>query len=95
MVLWQGELPDAQRPVMLNLKIWTGSETLFRKLQARVTRVEGDRVILAFLENDLITHAIVQDLLYYQAMERRRAARAPAAPSGDGRARRSPPALVD
>jgi len=95
LVLWQGNPPDVQRPVMLTLKIWTGTETLFRKLQARVTRVEGDQVILAFLENDLVTHAIVQDMLYYQAMERRRTARRPGEKSEEGMQLGTPNAVVE
>jgi hypothetical protein len=71
----EGDIPDVRRPVMVNLKIWTGTETLFRKLQARIVRVEDDRLALAFLENNLVTHAIVQDLLYYESLERRRQAR--------------------
>ncbi len=76
-VLWEGELPPDQHSVILNFKIWTGSEILFRKIHARVLRVEGQRVALAFAEQDLVANAIVQDLLFYKNAERRRAARRP------------------
>lgn len=93
-VLGQGEFADIQRSVMLNLKIWTGSETLFRKLHARVQRVDGKRVALTFAENDLVTHAIVQDLLYYQCMERRRSARLRQT-NAETPARQPPATLID
>ncbi len=76
-VLWEGGLPPAQRSVMLNFKIWTGSETLFRKMHARVVRCDGDQVALVFAEQDLVASAIVQDLMFYKNAERRHRARRP------------------
>lgn len=74
-VLWEGELPPTQRSVILNFKIWTGTETLCRKLHARILRIEAQRVALAFAEHDMVAGAIVQDLIYYKSKERRQEAR--------------------
>jgi c-di-GMP-binding flagellar brake protein YcgR len=82
LTLWEGEVPRQQRSVILNFKIWTGNETLFRKIYARVVRFDGERVALEFAEHDFVAEAIIQDLLYYQRRERRQAARNPAALSG-------------
>ena len=71
-VLNEGRLPEEQRSVILNFKIWTGTETLFRKLHARVIRVSGERVALVFAERDAVTEAVIQDLIFYQRFERRR-----------------------
>ena len=74
-LLWQGELPIQQRSVILNFKVWTGSETLYRKIYARVVRHEQERIALEFAEHDFIADAIIQDLLYYQHRERRQESR--------------------
>jgi hypothetical protein len=73
--LSEGQLPDRQRSVVLNFKVWTGRETLFRKIYARVMRCENDQVALEFAEHDFVAEAIIQDLLFYQSRERRRTAR--------------------
>ena len=83
-VLWEGSLPQQQRSVMLNFKIWTGSETLFRKLHARVLRDDGDQVALVFAEQDIVASAVVQDLLFYKNAERRRQPRPPHGPTPVG-----------
>ncbi len=75
--LRDGELPAQQRSVILNFKVWTGSETLYRKIYARVVRSEPERVALEFAEHDFIAEAIIQDLMYYQNCERRSGTRAP------------------
>ena len=74
-VLQEGQLPAGQKSVLLNFKIWTGNETLFRKLHAKIVRVEGQEAGLVFAENDLVSNAIVQDLLHYKSHERRKKAR--------------------
>ncbi len=76
-VLWDGEFPTRQRSVILNFKVWTGSETLYRKIYARVARSEKERVALEFAEHDFIAEAIIQDLMFYQNRERRGSARTP------------------
>ena len=76
-ILWDGELPTSQRSVILNFKVWTGSETLYRKIYARVVRLETEKIALEFAEHDFIAEAIIQDLMYYQNRERRAGARAP------------------
>ncbi|HHH45036.1 MAG TPA: PilZ domain-containing protein [Gammaproteobacteria bacterium] len=76
-VLWDGELPARQRAVILNFKVWTGSETLYRKIYARVVRSEQEKIALEFAEHDFIAEAIIQDLMYYQNRERRAGARTP------------------
>lgn len=67
----EGSLPTQQRSVLLNFKIWTGSETLYRRIYARVMRHEQNRVALEFSEHDFIAEAIIQDLIFYQGRERR------------------------
>ena len=74
-ILREGQLPAGQKSVLLNFKIWTGSETLFRKLHAKIIRIEGQEAGLVFAENDLVSNAIVQDLLHYKSNERRKKAR--------------------
>jgi hypothetical protein len=73
--LWDGHLPPQQRSVILNFKVWTGSETLYRKIYARVMRSTQDKIALEFAEHDFVAEAIIQDLLFYQHRERRQAAR--------------------
>jgi hypothetical protein len=65
-----GELPPRQRSVVLNVKIWTGKETLYRRIHARVVRSDRDSIGLKFLEHDFIAEAIVQDMMFYQKRAR-------------------------
>ena len=83
-ILWEGEVPLQQRSVILNFKIWTGNETLYCKIYARVVRFDRERVALEFAEHDFVAQGIIQDLLFYQRRERRQLARGPAAPPADG-----------
>jgi len=76
-ILWDGEFPTSQRSVILNFKVWTGSETLYRKIYARVVRLETEKIALEFAEHDFIAEAIIQDLMYYQNRERRTGTRTP------------------
>jgi hypothetical protein len=64
--LSKGELPDWQRSVILNFKIWTGTETLYRRLYARVVRRDRHTIGLEFAERDSVAQAVIQDLLFYQ-----------------------------
>ena len=73
--LWNGELPAQQRSVVLNFKVWTGWETLYRKIYARVVHADQQLVGLEFTEHDFVAEAIIQDLIFYQKHERRRQAR--------------------
>lgn len=73
--LWKGTLPSEQRSVILNFRVWTGSETIYRKLYARIVRGSTEQVAMEFAETDFVAEAIVQDLIYYQDHERRRASR--------------------
>mgnify|MGYP001820028211 FL=1 len=66
MILQQGTLPAHQQSVMLNFRIWTGSEDYFCKVYARVVRLEGTEVGLEFAENDVLAEATIQDLIFYQ-----------------------------
>lgn len=72
--LWKGELPERQRCVILNFRIWTGRETLYRRMYARVIRCDGQSIGLEFTEHDFVAEAIIHDLMYYQKYERRRQA---------------------
>jgi len=74
-ILWDGEIPTRQRSVILNFRIWTGSETLYRKIYARVVRVEEEKIALEFAEHDSIAKAIIYDLMSYKNRERRTSAR--------------------
>lgn len=76
--LWRGELPAEQRSVILNFKVWTGSETLYRKIYARIVRSGAEDIALEFAEHDFIADAIIQDLMFYQNRERRESLRNPA-----------------
>lgn len=76
-ILWDGELPTSQRSVILNFKVWTGSETLYRKIYARVIRSDQQKIALEFAEHDFIAEAIIQDLMFYQKRDRRNGVRAP------------------
>lgn len=69
--LLEGCLPERQRSVILNFRVWTGNETLYRKVYARVVRHDQSLVALEFAEQDFIAEAIIQDLMYYQARIRR------------------------
>ena len=81
LTLWEGEVPRHQRSVILNFRVWTGNETLYRKIYARVIRFEQATVALEFAEHDFVAEAIVQDLLFYQRRERRRLTRRPEPPA--------------
>lgn len=85
LTLWEGAVPRQQRSVILNFKVWTGNETLYRKIYARVIRFEQDKVALEFAEHDFVAEAVIHDLLFYQRRERRKLARqrVPHAPQTD------------
>ncbi len=72
--LWKGQLPAHQRSVILNFRIWTGRETLYRKMYARVVHSDSQTIGLEFTEHDFVAEAIVNDLMHYQKHERRRQA---------------------
>jgi len=73
--LSKGELPQRQRSVILNFKIWTGKETLYRRIYARVVHANRQTVGLEFAEHDFVAEAVVQDLMFYQRRERQRLSR--------------------
>ncbi len=73
--LWKGTLPAQQRSVILNFRIWTGRETLYRRMYARVIHSDGQSIGLEFTEHDFVAEAIINDLMHYQKHERRRQAR--------------------
>jgi len=62
----EGEVPACQRSVMLNFRVWTGNETLYRKIYCRIVRREEGCLAMEFAENDIVTDAIIQDLMFYQ-----------------------------
>jgi len=72
-IISEGELPAGQRSVILNLRVWTGSGMLYRKIYCRVVRRDEGQVAMEFAENDIVTEAIVQDLIFYQKLSRKRA----------------------
>jgi len=61
---------ENQFSVVLNFRIWTGTESLFRKVYARVVRTQENLVALEFSEHDVIAEAIVQDLIYYHGRDK-------------------------
>jgi len=67
-----GDLPAEQRSVILNLRVWTGNEMLYRKIYCRIVRREEGRMAMEFAENDIVTEAVVQDLMFYQRRARKR-----------------------
>lgn len=70
-----GKLPPRQRSVILNFKVWTGKQTLYRKIYARVVHADSQLVGLEFAEHDFVAEAIIHDLMLYQRRERRKQAR--------------------
>ena len=65
-VLREGELPPRQRSVILNFKIWTGEETLYRKIYARVVRPGQGKIALEFTRSDFTAESIIRELMFYQ-----------------------------
>jgi len=65
-VLREGALPARQRLVILNFKIWTGRETLYRKILARVVRPGQGKIALEFASYDFTAESIVQELMFFQ-----------------------------
>jgi hypothetical protein len=68
------ELPIG-RPISLRFHIWTGRDHMSRYLRAELIRC-GHRVLAACIVDHVwIRNAVLQDILYYQQLERRNAAR--------------------
>ena len=65
-VLREGQLPPQQRSVNLNFKVWTGSETLYRKIYARVVRRGQAKIALEFARSDFAAESIIRELMFYQ-----------------------------
>lgn len=65
-VLREGQLPAQQRSVNLNFKVWTGSETLYRKIYARVVRRGQAKIALEFARFDFTAESIIRELMFYQ-----------------------------
>ena len=65
-VLREGQLPPQQRSVNLNFKLWTGSETLYRKIYARVVRRGQAKIALEFARSDFAAESIIRELMFYQ-----------------------------
>lgn len=65
-VLHEGALPPRQRSVILNFKIWTGRETLHRKIYARVVRKGQDKIALEFAKSDFTAESIIRELMFFQ-----------------------------
>lgn len=65
-VLREGQLPPQQRSVNLNFKVWTGSETLYRKIHARVVRRGQAKIALQFARSDFTAESIIRELMFYQ-----------------------------
>ena len=62
-------------PISLRFHIWTGRDHMSRYLRAEAIR-SGHRVLAACIVDHVrIANAVVQDILYYQQIERRNAAR--------------------
>ena len=75
------DLPHAMEvapgtPVDLRFHIWTGRDHIARFLRASVVRCDECGLALRFTDHDLATHAVIQDILYYQPYERRSERRA-------------------
>ncbi len=70
--------------LMLTFRIWTGSGRICRLARARVVRYAPGGLALVFTERDLVARAVVEDIRFYKARERRRRPRN-AAPAHKGR----------
>ena len=77
LVIHGGSLPAEQRSVILNFRVWTGTEMLYRKIYCRVVRREVGRMALEFAEDDIVSEAIIQDLMFYQNRARKQVAPVP------------------
>jgi len=73
LVIRGGDLPAEQRSVILNFRVWTGGEMLYRKIYCRVVRREEGRMAMEFVEEDIVTEAVIQDLMFYQNRARKHA----------------------
>ena len=65
-VLREGELPARQRSVILNFKIWTGREILYRKIYARRVSPGQGKIALEFTRSDFNAMSIIRELMFYQ-----------------------------
>jgi len=65
-VLRDGALPPQQRSVILSFKIWTGTETLYRKIYARVVRPGQGKIALQFARSDFTAESIIRELMFFQ-----------------------------
>jgi len=71
--LCEGALPPRQRSVILNFKIWTGRETLYRKIYARVVRPGQGKIALEFARYDFTAESIIRELMFFQRNQDRTA----------------------
>jgi len=70
-VTLNGGAPKLGGILTVHFKIWTGHENISRQLCAKVLRIDEHGVALGFTEQDLVTFAVVQDILHYRQYERR------------------------
>ncbi len=61
--------------ISFRLHIWTGYDHISRYLRAEVVRSEHRFLAACIVDHVRIANAVVQDILYYQQLERRNAAR--------------------
>ena len=78
--LWGGEPPSEESDVQVRFRVWAEHQVLCRLVSARVMRVCGDTVALRFLEPDLVTEAVVSDILYYLELGRSQTSPGPIRP---------------
>ena len=72
--LCEGVPPSHQRSVILNFRVWTGRETLYRRIYGRVVRSEQGEIVLEFSRADFTAEAVIRELMFFQR-QRDRAAR--------------------
>ena len=72
-LLREGALAPQQRSVILNFRIWTGREILYRKIYARVVRAGQDNIALEFARCDFTAESIIRELMFFQRNQGRAA----------------------
>lgn len=68
-MLHQGQLLPNHKVVLLSFKIWTGNETLKRKLSANVERIDENHIVFTFTGDEEETETVIAELIKYKSMD--------------------------
>lgn len=64
----EGKPPQMDDQVQLKFNIWTGRHLFSRQASGRVVRCTGEGVAILFTERDLVTHSVIEEVMYYVDM---------------------------